>query len=418
MPKVAVLIDFYGTVTQKTEADLDGVEFYRSLFSTYGPSFKTLKYTPETQRLLEEKFGTYEEPFKDEQKDAGLLMTPGAVKFLHQLLKNKDVEISIFTNNDEKYIQMLLQYQGFSPEEMRKLKIKAFDDKYEKISLECGFYQMRSDKPNVIYIMDDNETEYNDMFDAAVDAGFSESQVHAYNLPADQFNWESYQEEIEKIAPPEKTPLSRPFVMSTATLKFSSPDESQLSPNEMAIAVDTVKAHAAKKSFSFNCAVLAAVKNDVSELENFLLTLEKNKNSYPDNTRIQYLFGHQASDERMHWTTTDIRIKDGNLEFYLLDAASVTSGLIQQIALIQKIFPNAVVRSSELLIQKDSENCAWFALDHAMGLAKIPDLHEQLASIPEASVRVRDDEDSSAQFKRYGQLILEEATKKRNLLIE
>lgn len=152
------------------------------------------------------------------------------------------------------------------------------------------------------------------------------------------------------------------------------PDK-KLSADEMAVIVNALK---------LNTAVLSAAGDDLSELREFLTTLEKNKKNYPDNTRFQYLFNYSVDERSIsHWSTVDIRISNGELEFYLLDGTNRLPGFSEQIALIEKICPNAKVRSTELGIQVDSESCAYVALSHAMSLAKIPDLHQQLGSIPE-----------------------------------
>lgn len=143
----------------------------------------------------------------------------------------------------------------------------------------------------------------------------------------------------------------------------------------MAVIVNSLKLHTS---------VLAGVEGNLSELQEFLTALENNKKNYPDNTRFQYLFNYDAGERSIpHWSTADIRIINGELEFYLLDGTKRLPGFAAQIALIEKICPNAKVRSTELGIQVDDESCAYFALSHAMSLTKIPDLHQQLCSLPE-----------------------------------
>jgi hypothetical protein len=155
-----------------------------------------------------------------------------------------------------------------------------------------------------------------------------------------------------------------------------------LSPEEMAITVDTVKEHAAKKGMTFNCPVLVGTDKDLSELETFLLTLEKNKDNYPNNTQFQYLFNYTVdssmSNLMPHWTSANVHIVDGQIKFYLLDAANLIDGFIVQFALINKYCPGAEITATHLKIQKDYENCGYFSLDHAIGLARIPDLPKKL----------------------------------------
>lgn len=158
------------------------------------------------------------------------------------------------------------------------------------------------------------------------------------------------------------------------------PKEKFLTADLMAVAIEAQKEHAAKKGFTFNCFAFFSdlIDENTDELKNFLVELEKNKKNYPNNTRFQYLFFNNS-----HWSTADVQIINGELHFFLLDSADYVSSYKEHVNLIQKISPTANITSAALEIQKDFINCGLFSLDLAMGLAKIPNLHPVLASIPE-----------------------------------
>lgn len=135
-------------------------------------------------------------------------------------------------------------------------------------------------------------------------------------------------------------------------------DEPELSIRAMAIVVAKIKERYQKKGIDFNCFVFLD-----TDLDPFFHYLENSKNQLQNKTRIQIL---SLNKNNKHWSVLDIRINEGILEFYLLDAV-----------LINKICHIFVIKYSSVNIQTDLTNCAIFTLDHAIQLAKILDFHDK-----------------------------------------
>ena len=125
-----------------------------------------------------------------------------------------------------------------------------------------------------------------------------------------------------------------------------------------------------RKGKKLHCYVL----NGVSELSNFIGWLESVKNSVPDHARFQYVLKHSN-----HWTSADIKIRNGRLEFFLLDSIHSRNTFVTTIEEIKKLSLDALITvSSGMPLQRDDINCGTFSFDFVCQMAKIPDLHEQI----------------------------------------
>ncbi|MBL7481077.1 hypothetical protein [Legionella bononiensis] len=148
-----------------------------------------------------------------------------------------------------------------------------------------------------------------------------------------------------------------------------------ISIEAMTVAVASLKHYKDKHHSTFNCVVLNLDdKNpEQNEFNQFLIQLNQNKNLYPENTRIQIIFKHGN-----HWSTMDVRVNQGQLEFYFLDAANSMPTVLQGFSSIFEHCPNAKLTYSGAFLQMEGKHCPYFALDHALAFSKINDLHETL----------------------------------------
>ncbi len=157
-----------------------------------------------------------------------------------------------------------------------------------------------------------------------------------------------------------------------------------LSPEAMSIAVDTLKyGKHGKVNDKFKCFVL---KN--GELISFLINLEKFKNDL-NRTRFQLLFKDNLTLSNNipidHWSTIDVLVENGKIEFILVDAANSLPTLLYLFTTLHSCCPNALITQLSVNIQADS-NCAYFALTHAWSLSKITDFHLHAANCKEKNV--------------------------------
>ncbi|CEK09733.1 hypothetical protein [Legionella hackeliae] len=146
-----------------------------------------------------------------------------------------------------------------------------------------------------------------------------------------------------------------------------------LSIDTMSVVVDYYTQKARKKAINFNCFVLARDNGDGDEFLDFLSILQENKEHFPDYTRFQVMFLDSG-----HWSAMDVRIKNGCLEFFIIDAANSLPQVLSAITAIHEKCPDSLTTYSGGSMQADEDNCAYFALEHAYALAKIPDLHDTL----------------------------------------
>lgn len=154
--------------------------------------------------------------------------------------------------------------------------------------------------------------------------------------------------------------------------------EKLLSLKDMAWLLATKKQRRLKKGIQFNCLILDRARNN-DELTDFLIFLAQQRQHIPE-LRFQ-LIVRSPTESGYHWSTLDVCIKPDSIQFFLIDAANVLSEVLPMFIAIHTHFPNSIIRYSGGQLQVDGVNCATFAYDHAVRLAKIPNLHEELAKI-------------------------------------
>lgn len=114
-------------------------------------------------------------------------------------------------------------------------------------------------------------------------------------------------------------------------------------------------------------------ENENSELAILLTLLKINIDNIADNTKIQVIIRSEN-----HWFNLDISIIKRQLNFFLIDAADFTVYISPVIATINLIYPNAIINVFKSNLQRDSENCGYFALDIAVSLSKLANLYHEL----------------------------------------
>lgn len=152
--------------------------------------------------------------------------------------------------------------------------------------------------------------------------------------------------------------------------------KSALSIDGMKLVVQALQEKMKKKGQPFNPLVLHNdLHSDKNEWVDFLVDLEKNKTVLSDGTRYQIL-----CKTEIHWSTVDILITKGALCFFLLDAANSYPHVFSILEKIYTSCPGADLYYCGPSIQRDDESCGYFALDHAVSLAKLESLHQSLPS--------------------------------------
>ncbi len=165
------------------------------------------------------------------------------------------------------------------------------------------------------------------------------------------------------------------------------PCYAHITPDQMAILVDSVKKYLADEDIQFNCPIIKASGGakyfNLDELRNFLTQLNQFRNSIPEETRLQYLFQFNAHPlATPHWTVTDILINKGHLEIYILDPYQSNVEVAIQLILMHEIFNSDYhVNYTALSIQKDTSNCGYFTMNLLVSLLKNP-VHSQLSVLP------------------------------------
>lgn len=204
MTNVIIYSDYDGTLTQRSGNNTVFTPFYQSLLQGYKTgvtqdSYKTplLKSETEVQELFAAKFGKYDNHFDHTQVDADMLISADAVTFLHEILKNEQIKLRIITKNRKDYIQAMLQYQGFTPEEINKMII--FDSGLKMQSVLTDLQPHLHKEVSKIYILDDSKPDFGQMLRAVSIRGFKDEQIQPYNLMPGQFEWSSYQRDIQQL---------------------------------------------------------------------------------------------------------------------------------------------------------------------------------------------------------------------------
>ncbi|MGX6642379.1 Dot/Icm T4SS effector phosphotyrosine phosphatase Ceg4 [Legionella pneumophila] len=207
MPKVIIFTDFDGTVTGRSGNETVFTEFYQSLLQGYKKDVEQdYKNTPmkdpiEAQALFEAKYGKYNENFDHDQQDVDFLMSPEAVAFFHEVLKNDDVTVNIVTKNRAEYIKAVFKYQGFSDEEISKLTILESGYKFNDVNSRLNH---PTERANRVYILDDSPTDYAEMLRAVKGKGYNEEEIRGYRKNPGEFEWSQYLEDVREMFPPKE----------------------------------------------------------------------------------------------------------------------------------------------------------------------------------------------------------------------
>lgn len=261
MTGIIIYSDFDGTLTQRAGQDTIISAFYQSLLEGYKPGVEQfyreppLKSEAEVQQLFTAKFGKYDTDFDHQQADADLLICPEAVTLLHEVLKNDQIRVRIVTKNRKDYIQAMLQYQGFTPEEMFKLEIFDSGLKFQAVTQDL-FTQPKAEAINSVYVLDDSTADLNQMLLAVRMCGFKPEQIHQHNLKPGQFAWLDYLRAIQSSLSTAEDSVSE----TTATPALAVEDDAPELLTEQSIpALPTTKQSNTFKTIGYNGAIGAAI---------------------------------------------------------------------------------------------------------------------------------------------------------------
>lgn len=145
-----------------------------------------------------------------------------------------------------------------------------------------------------------------------------------------------------------------------------------LSSPSMEMAIESIKAHQKNKNRTFNCFVCDENSNK-KEWVQFLKAIQTNKAGKEG--RCQVLYKRES-----HWSVMDLQIKNGQIDIFLVDSANSLPHVLNTIKKIARHCPKARIKYLGPSIQHDNASCGYFALDQALALSKIDDLHQILPS--------------------------------------
>lgn len=203
MAAVIFLSDFDGTATKLPGNDLVYTEFYQSLLRNYVPgqrqNYKRQMISmEERQKKFEEKFnGPYDPQKNYDANDEKILLNADAVAMYKELLSNPDVRLCFITKNQKDYIESLFLFHGFSKEEISRLDVRDSGNKYNDAKA------ILDTEPAVkaIYVLDDNEDDYDAMHRAATEfaENHNDVKINAYHHAPGDFKWRDYHEHAKKV---------------------------------------------------------------------------------------------------------------------------------------------------------------------------------------------------------------------------
>jgi hypothetical protein len=153
-------------------------------------------------------------------------------------------------------------------------------------------------------------------------------------------------------------------------IKKLDPARSAYSTDAMTIAIAAKKERLLAHHQEWNCFVI----NEYYELTEFFIAIQQQLLSFPHTMRFQFVYFATG-----HWLSADVNIKHGKVEVFLMDSLSYAAYLREMIQIIKKAIPDTkITYSFGDEIQHDVKNCGTFALDHAIRMSMIVDLHDSL----------------------------------------
>lgn len=188
MPKIIILTDFDGTMTGMEGLTTTETRFYQSLLNGYVEG-KIQPYYQPTFKEPDEVQSLFENEFDKIDANKALLLPPDAITFFCQALSNPDVTIHIITKNRIEYVEALLTFHGFSPEEIARFNIKA-----QVYKGPTANHIIQSALPDKVLIFDDNEDDCQAMMRGAIKA-YSENNRSAD--AAGCFDWKQHLKSLE-----------------------------------------------------------------------------------------------------------------------------------------------------------------------------------------------------------------------------
>lgn len=147
---------------------------------------------------------------------------------------------------------------------------------------------------------------------------------------------------------------------------------SEMTSEAMRIAVQSQQVRMKNKMRAFHCEVLEGTSTKSrGSFISFLESLQKK-----ESLRTQFIYSTLD-----HWSCGDIYINEGDVKFFLFDAANSLPCILLATIEIFKYHPHATVYYAGPSVQKTTDECAYFALDNALALSKCKELYGELAKV-------------------------------------
>jgi len=189
--KLIVFTDFDGTLTGLPGRSLMTHQFYE---------YVSDKCINEAGIRNEEKIQKAFAKLKTESPQSPIFMSKDAVEFLHGMLARPNVKVNIISRNVRWYIEAVLKYQGFTPDEMGRLTIMGpSPHKGKAVELLCK--KQLEDSTQAVYVLDDDPRDRTAMEDAVRSARPSLEEVYVPNQKAGEFQWGLYLRTIQNGLP-------------------------------------------------------------------------------------------------------------------------------------------------------------------------------------------------------------------------
>ncbi|MCA0402665.1 MAG: hypothetical protein LCH30_02595 [Proteobacteria bacterium] len=229
---IFVFSDFDGTMTDLEGFSATKLDFYKSLKRKFGEADHLW-----VERMVESfktEFGEFSEKAYKKGENSKLLINRDALATFKLLIQKEEVKIFIITRNVKCYVEALLQYQGFTNEELAKITIIASGDKYQTVKVQLEKPQT---KPSKSFIFEDNQNDANAMKKAVSELSID---VEVHVKKPGNFEWDSYLKNIEQALKPSQNNGSPPTSFDSTITMLEKLKIGAKEPKESANAIPTI----------------------------------------------------------------------------------------------------------------------------------------------------------------------------------
>jgi len=209
-------LDFDGTLSGIVGSDTVNSELYESLQIKNKP---TDDYADASFIDKKEMLARMEAGFKKEE-NKGMMMSQEAADFVSKMIQ-KNADIIIISKNRKDYINAVLELAGLG-DIANKISIKDIrdieeHDEGDKRNMVLNHEKSVKQKATIVVIGDDNPDDFDDMYRALQESGYSKDDVLAYTADAGQFKWADNTKEVLVKAALKTPDLSRSSSTSSSS---------------------------------------------------------------------------------------------------------------------------------------------------------------------------------------------------------